>query len=117
MSSHSIIDKTAFEELKENMGVDFIGEILQAYFEETPKLIENLEKSFSKKDYEAFTRAAHSIKSTSNSVGALAYGALARELEMAGKEHDLDNISEKVAELVSTFSEVKISLEELSNVQ
>jgi histidine phosphotransfer protein HptB len=113
MSSQLIIDMTTFEELKENMGVDFVDEILQAYFEETPKLINALQQALGVKDYEGFTRAAHSIKSTSNSVGALLYGTLARELEMAGKERNLENVSAKVETLVSGYAEVQQALEEL----
>jgi|WetSurMetagenome_2_1015567.scaffolds.fasta_scaffold684218_1 histidine phosphotransfer protein HptB len=117
MSSHLIIDVTTFEELKENMGLDFIDEILQAYFEETPKLIRNLQQALKTKDYEGFTRAAHSIKSTSNSVGALYYGTLARELEIIGKERNLENVSGKVEMLVSGYTEVQQALEELTHAK
>ena len=112
-----IIDMKVFEDLKENMGVDFIDEILDAYFEETPKLIETLQQTLEAGNFEGFTRAAHSIKSTSNSVGALQYGALARELEMAGKEKALDNVSGRVEALVSGFAEVKGDLEELTHAK
>ena len=37
--------------------------------------------------FDAFHRAAHSLKSNSNTFGALALGALARELELKGLEH------------------------------
>ena len=117
MSLQPIIDKNAFEELKEAIGDDFIDEILQAYFDETPKLIKTLQKTLDDKDYEAFTRSAHSIKSTSNSIGALQYGAVARELEMAGRERNLENISAKVEKLISGYAEVKKALEELTHAQ
>jgi hypothetical protein len=37
-------------------------------------------------DCEAFRMAAHSIKSTSNSFGALQFGLLAKELEWMGRD-------------------------------
>ena len=39
-------------------------------------------------DAERFRRAAHSLKSNSNTFGALALGALARELELNGLDAD-----------------------------
>ena len=57
------------------MGADFIAELVQAYFDETPQLLSNLQEALARQDCEAFRRAAHSIKSTSNSFGALQFGA------------------------------------------
>ncbi len=84
MSSDSIIDLSAFNALKDEMGQDFLGELLQTYYEELPQLLTKLKEALAKQDPDAFQRAAHSIKSTSNSFGALEYGLQARELEMIG---------------------------------
>ena len=86
MNTQSVIDLPTFEALKEAMGADYIGELLQAYFEETPQLLADLQQALEKQDCETFRRSAHSIKSTSNSFGALNFGADAKELEMMGRE-------------------------------
>jgi histidine phosphotransfer protein HptB len=117
MISKSIIDKSTFEDLRDAMGADYIVELIQAYFEETPQLLAKLQEALQKKDSDAFRRAAHSIKSTSNSFGALQYGEQARELEMIGKEARLEEAPVKVKLLVDGYEAVVKALEELSHDQ
>ena len=109
----SSIDLTTFTSLKESVGEDFIGELISAYFEETPKLISSLKKALEEQNLETFTRSAHSIKSTSNSFGAVNLGTLARELEMMGREGSLAGATEKLEPLLSAYEDVRLSLEEL----
>jgi len=113
MSVSSVIDLPTFEALKESMGADFIDELVQAYFEEAPQLLASLQQGLAGQDFELFRQAAHSIKSTSNSFGALELGEQAKELEMMGREHNLENAPDKVETLVNGYSVVKTRLEEL----
>ena len=113
MNQTSIIDLPTFEALKEAMGADYINELVQAYFEETPQLLSKLQDALGRQDSDAFRQAAHSIKSTSNSFGALTFGALAKELEMMGREARLDGASAKVKLLVANYEIVHKNLEEL----
>lgn len=113
MSLLSTIDKPTFETLKENMGDDFIDELLQTYFEETQQLLSSLQQALETQDYPAFARSAHSIKSTSNSFGALNFGLLARELEMMGRAQNLDGAKAKVETLTAEYLHVRQALEEL----
>jgi len=115
MNPQSVIDLPTFEALKEAMGEDFITELVQTYFDETPQLLSKLEQALAIKDCDAFRQAAHSIKSTSNSFGALQFGSLAKELEMMGRESRLDGASGKVKSLVTGFQSVHKALEELSH--
>jgi HPt (histidine-containing phosphotransfer) domain-containing protein len=113
MSTQSVIDPITFEALKEAMGADFIGELVHAYFDETPQLLSKLKQALARQDCEAFRQAAHSIKSTSNSFGALLFGAQAKELELMGREARLEGAAGKVDVLVADYAIVKIALEEL----
>ena len=115
MSIPSVIDLPTFEALKESMGADYINELVQAYFEETPQLITKLQGALVKKDTEAFRQAAHSIKSTSNSFGALQFGELAKELEFMGRQANLEGAATKVETLVNGYSLVQKQLQELCN--
>lgn len=115
MNTQPIIDLNTFKELSESVGADFVKELLDTYFEETPQLISKLEDSFSKKDCDAFRIAAHSIKSTSNSFGALNLGSMAKELEMMGRESNLDGAKAKIEALVNHYVDVKKALAELTN--
>jgi HPt (histidine-containing phosphotransfer) domain-containing protein len=115
MNPQSVIDLPTFEALKEAMGMDFIDELVQAYFDETPQLLIKLQTALASKDCDGFRQAAHSIKSTSNSFGALEFGALAKELEMMGRESKLDGASMKVESLVMGYETVHKALRELCN--
>jgi HPt (histidine-containing phosphotransfer) domain-containing protein len=97
------------------MGADFLPELIQSYFDETPQLMSRLKLSLEKNDHDGFRQAAHSIKSTSNSLGALQLGEQARELEMMGRSGDLNGASEKVTSLTTGFDAVRKALEELLN--
>jgi HPt (histidine-containing phosphotransfer) domain-containing protein len=113
MDIPSVIDLPTFEALKDAMGADFIVELVQAYFDETPQLLSKLQQALAIGDCEGVRLAAHSIKSTSNSFGALDFGAEARELEMMGREAKLDGAAGKVAALVTGYGKVQKELEEL----
>ena len=113
MNLPSIIDIPTFERLKEATGADFIGELIDTYCENTIQLIIELKQTLTNQDAEAFRRHAHSIKSTSNSLGALEFGASAKVLEMNGIEGKFDDISTGVEHLESEFDQVQKVLQEL----
>ena len=108
-----IVDRPAFENLKKEMGADFIRELVDAYCEDTPRLITTLRQALASQDTEAFRRAAHSIKSTSNSLGALRSGNLAKELEMLGKTGQLGAAAAEVENLADDYLQVQKILKEL----
>jgi HPt (histidine-containing phosphotransfer) domain-containing protein len=112
MNAQSVIDLPTFEALKDAMGADYILEVIQVYFEETPKILSDLRQALEKQDCETFRRSAHSIKSTSNSFGALQLGAQARELEMMGREGKLEGAAGKVEVLLVDYRLVQLALEE-----
>lgn len=115
MENQGIIDRNTFDELKELMGADFIPEIIDVYTQETGHLIEKLQQALAAQDADTFGRSAHSIKSSSASLGALEFSQQARELEMLGKAGDLLEAAPKLERLVTDFLMVKRCLEELSN--
>jgi HPt (histidine-containing phosphotransfer) domain-containing protein len=115
MTIDLIIDPTTIAELKATVGADFIGELIDAYLDDTPRLIADLELQLAKQDAVGFGRIAHSIKSSSASLGALSFAALAKELEMIGKEGNLVGVEPRVKRLATEYTRVKSSLEELKD--
>ena len=113
MDVDAIIDRDTFDDLKEMMGADFVGEIIATYNEETAALVEQLRQALADQDAATFGRCAHSIKSSSASLGALAFAEQARELELMGKAGDLSGAGPRVERLAADFALVRRSLEEL----
>ena len=115
MEAQAYIDAVTFTGLKDLVGADFVVELIDTYNTETGELIERLRQALADQDAAAFGRLAHSIKSSSASLGALGFSQQARELEMMGKANDLSSAGPKVEQLAADFRLVKGCLEELKN--
>ena len=100
-----VIDKATFNELKQMSGEDFINELIDAFLDDAPNMIQNMQAALDTKDVEAFRRNAHSLKSNANTFGATELGVLAKELEFMGKENNL-NIGNKLEILGEAFGKV-----------
>jgi HPt (histidine-containing phosphotransfer) domain-containing protein len=78
------IDTHIFDELQANAGADFVLELLNTFAEEAPRLLAELRSALAAGSAERFRRAAHSLKSNSNTFGAIRLARMARALELAG---------------------------------
>ena len=78
------IDQTTFEELKATAGAEFVSELVDTFLSEAPTMLADLRSSLAAGNADSFRRAAHSLKSNSNTFGALALGAMAKNLELTG---------------------------------
>ena len=112
MSAHEI-DANTFEALKEMSGADFIGELVDTYLEDSPKLIRELQSALQAGDAEAFRRAAHSLKSNAATFGAARLAQQAKDLEMIGKEGRLGETGQLLEELKRTYGVVAAELKGL----
>jgi CheY-like chemotaxis protein len=111
--TEAVIDRQAFEAFRTSMGADFIVELLEVFNEDAPQLIQALRQAQAEGDAQAFRRAAHSLKSTSASFGALALTELARELEGLGKTGNLDGAGDKLAQAEALYQRLQKTLAEL----
>ena len=107
------IDLPTFEKLNNDAGADFVGELIETYCSETPQLIAKLRYALDVDDACAFRQAAHSIKSTSNTFGALSLGEMAKELETLGRAGDLAGAQEKMERLAAEYERVQQALKDL----
>ena len=78
------IDLPTFTELQAAAGAAFVSELVGTFLEEAPPMLAELRAAQSAGATDAFRRAAHSLKSNSNTFGATRLGALARDLELGG---------------------------------
>jgi len=98
----SAIDATTFNELKQMSGEDFINELIDAFLEDAPSMIQHMQDAIAARDVESFRRNAHSLKSNANTFGAIELGALAKELEFMAKENNF-NIGNRLQVLQESF--------------
>ena len=81
------LDSETVAELLESTGGDreFLVELFGTFADEAPALMQTIELSVASGDFTALRGAAHTLKSTSASLGALTLSAVSRELEEAGR--------------------------------
>jgi len=81
------LDEGILHEVLESTGDDigFVRELIETYLADTPAQLEAMAAAVELDDAPALVRPAHTLKSSSATVGASRLSALARELEMAGR--------------------------------
>ena len=109
----SAIDRATFETLKETAGAEFALELVDTFLQEAPAMLNELRRALAAKDADKFRRTAHSLKSNSNTFGALALGAMARELELSGLSKVIEGGGEPLDALTQEYSRVAAALTDL----
>jgi CheY-like chemotaxis protein len=104
------IDRAAFDRLTTTMDGAFVAELIDTFMEDARGLITTLRRSLAAADRDAFRRAAHSLKSTSESLGATDLANLARELETIGRSGVLSDVGNRVEQLAAQYELVTTDL-------
>jgi histidine phosphotransfer protein HptB len=110
MTAAPTIDRATFDALTETTGTDFVRELIDTFLQEAPSMLGELRRSFAVQDAEKFRRAAHSLKSNSNTFGALTLGAMARELELGGVSKGVDGGEGPLGALEREYARVAAAL-------
>jgi HPt (histidine-containing phosphotransfer) domain-containing protein len=115
MMSAPTIDRATFEALKATTGAEFALELVDTFLEEAPAMLDDLRDALSAQDADRFRRGAHSLKSNSNTFGALKLGAMAKELELFGLSNVVESGGKPLDALAEEYSRVAAALIELKN--
>jgi len=110
MMSAPAIDAATFNALKETTGAEFVLELVDTFLQEAPAMLEDLRGALAAKDADKFRRIAHTLKSNSNTFGALTLGAMARELELSSASKVSEGDAKSVDALAGEFSRVAAAL-------
>ena len=108
--SESVINQATFDELKEMVGEDFIGELVETFFEEAPAQLEEMHRALDAGDAPSFRRSAHSMKSNSATFGATQLASLSRDLEYLARDGQLDQARRKMPDLEATYGQAVLAL-------
>lgn len=112
-ASSAVLDERAFQQLREMVGDDpeFIGEFISSFLRIAPAQIREIREAFVANDSARIHLAAHTLKSNSADMGARRVSDLARRLEHAGRDSDLQDLAGVLAELEEAFAEARVALE------
>ncbi len=105
--STPLIDPQTFAELQANAGADFVVELVGTFAAEAPQMLAELRQAHAAGAAEAFRRAAHSLKSNSNTFGASRLAELARSLELGGLPAGAAPIDTLAAELERSIAALR----------
>jgi HPt (histidine-containing phosphotransfer) domain-containing protein len=105
LDSVPILDDTVLDELRGATGGDeeFIVDLVETYVEEGAANLDGLVAAAAAGDADAIVRPAHTLKSSSASLGAMRLSAIARAVEEAGREGRSDGFADDVALAKSTW--------------
>jgi histidine phosphotransfer protein HptB len=109
----AVMDRAVVERLTATMGGAFVKELIDTFLADARELIATLERALGESDLDAFRRAAHSLKSTSESLGAVGLAALARELEATARTGTLEGLETRIAQLGRVYETATRTLREL----
>lgn len=106
-----VLDDGALEELYAVIGAD-ASRIVTVFLEDAPQLIAQLERAALAPDFSALREAAHSLKSSSANLGAMALSAAAKRIELGARMETLDRPAVAVAILLEEFERAKAALQQ-----
>jgi HPt (histidine-containing phosphotransfer) domain-containing protein len=102
-----------FDRLVATTGGQFVTELIDTFGEDARELLAALRRALAGMDVDAFRRAAHSLKSTAESLGAVALGALARELEGHARAGSLEGAAPRLDRLEQHYARAAGALGDL----
>ncbi|HWN15989.1 MAG TPA: Hpt domain-containing protein, partial [Candidatus Dormibacteraeota bacterium] len=107
------IDPATFERLVVTTGGPFVAELIDTFAEDARDLLVALRQTLARTDLDGFRRAAHSLKSTAESLGALPLAALAREVEAAARAGSLAEAPARLDRLTEHYERAARALGDL----
>ncbi len=106
------LDGAALTVLLETVGDDreFLGELVETYIADCPGLLADLRGGLASGDVVAVRRAAHTLKSTSATFGAMRLAAIGRDIETAAAADELTDLAPRIAEAEAEFAIASVAL-------
>ena len=114
ISPDEILDREALDALQSLIGkedVETFIEVLDSYLQESPQLIQNLEAAIEQRDMMALHMAAHTLKSTSATLGAQEMAALCGQLEALGRKDDFDRAPDFLKKIIAEYATTQRALQ------
>lgn len=109
------VDYGILGRLRRAMGKDgggLLGDLINTYIETTPNRLNEIREAIYQGDQVALRVAAHSLKSSSASLGALPFSELCAEIERSGYDGRLESAERILNDLDQEYGRVRLALEQ-----
>ncbi|MGK5087761.1 Hpt domain-containing protein [Bdellovibrionota bacterium FG-2] len=94
-----------------------LKQLVELFINLTPQYIAKMKTAFSENDAKKLRIEAHTLKSSSASLGAMSISALCKELQEMGDAGDIRQASEKIALLEREFEAAQAELKTLAGIE
>jgi HPt (histidine-containing phosphotransfer) domain-containing protein len=108
-----VLDQRALDDLLAMVGNDpeFVDELVDAYLADAPLQEAAIRSALGSGDTEALVRAAHTLKSTSMSLGGRQVAEIARAIEERGRTGSVDDVGTSLSDLEAAGTELAAALQ------
>ena len=104
-----VLDRDILTELRAVLGSE-LDKLIDLFLEDTPLLLARLEAAALAPDFNELREAAHSLKSSSANLGAMALSAAAKRVELGARMLTLDRPAVAVALIATEFARARMAL-------
>ena len=111
----SAVDGAVLARLRESVGEEFLGELVDAFLDDSPAQLTAMRGAFERGDAEEARRAAHTLKSSGATFGAEGFSELCRQLEGKAKAGLLADSAELVGQAQAEYARVETALAALED--
>ena len=108
------LDEMVLQALRDMAGVadsEFLTEMIDSYLEDAVQLLQALSAAVGQGDAFSLKQAAHTLKSTSAALGAMALSRLCNKLEAMGHAGTMENAPTLVLQAKTEFAKVQTALQ------
>jgi HPt (histidine-containing phosphotransfer) domain-containing protein len=107
-----VLDEAVLAELRQSTGDDdeFMRELVATYLEEAGAYLDGMTSAAAAGDPAAIVRPAHTLKSSSASIGAMRLSAICRDIEAAGRDGLAEGLEAAAALARSTWNDTHEAL-------
>jgi len=90
---------------------NILRKVISLYLDSSSVLMKSVREAVEGSDFDALHRAAHTLKSSSAYLGALAFSGMCKEMEMMGRDRKLEGARDRLSTLEHEYERVRDSLE------
>ncbi|MGI9280662.1 MAG: response regulator [Endozoicomonas sp.] len=107
-----VLDMVTLNTLKEIMEEEF-DSLVDSYLEDAPSLLKDIQNASKEADLQIMIRAAHTLKSSSNNLGASLLAGISLEVEKLGKDNQLSEAIRFIPKLENALKKTTLALKSL----
>ena len=116
MSGTDIVMIDMLKQLRELLG-DAYKDLLEAYLDDGPKRLDQMQSAFRDTDFETLASTAHVLRGSSSNLGAQKLSEVCAQIEKIARNGSTDGLEEKIGEVGLAYQDVKKILEqEISSI-